>query len=485
MLENGSDHQAVAHPEFARARRADVVMFEHPLASPGTIVLAHPLLWAFLGAILFFVAWSIPASAYERYFEDRNYLFLDLPTFLFTSGCVTATLVGLYMGMTGNFASGQVRSISQSPLEGAPLTTIGLFVVLAMMNLSSVALFLKVGGLGAFRTALSGQGDFIHTLNQQSEEGGLSGKLWIHLIAMSSVLLPVLWVIARNHRPRSMVRWLFWLFVGTYLLAAIFGGKRNFIARPLFGVMLIYLVWPSYKLTLSRALTVCGGALAVMILVFVAASAVRDDVRGIEDATSIMARYMLAPYNTEALLVNEHLTWPGERTGGYWFEWFWDFPIFDRIFGLADIREDFLGEAPPLGATDRGPLLGEHGVTASTNITAFGASYVDFGWMGILPFFLVGWIGGILWKRFLLGTIAGLLFYPQFAYSMIEWRSNIIFPGNLTDLALVALLLIGTAVWLERPRVQRAAATSRGLHHRFRAIEPEAQTPASQPVEDR
>lgn len=462
-------------PVFARAPRLVLRPFHAPTVSRETIPLAHPYFWLPLGASLFFFVWLFPASVYERFLEEPNYIAFDIPTLLFNCGCLTAMATGIFVGMNGRVASTHVRPTNPSPLEKAPITTLGLISVLTLMNLASIGLFLKTGGLSAFAMALGGHSDFIHTLNKNAEYSGLSGKYWVQLLSMSSVVYALIWVIVRNHRPSSPMRWLFWIFTITYLIAAICTGKRNFLARPLFSIMLIYFVWPRKRLSIRGAVTVCGGALALMLAVFVSASVLRDDVRHFSDALGVLGRYMIAPFNNEALLVNNILDFPGSGTGYYWSEWFWDFPIISDVFNLESIRFELFGEMPPQGPRERGAVLIAHGVQSTTNLTSFGASYIDFGWLGIFPFFLVGWIGGATWKSFLRGSHVGLLLYPQFAYSLVECRGNIIFPEALTNMAIVAILLISICLMLERPRSHVLPVTRRERSYRRESPEPAEQ----------
>ncbi|MCA9073548.1 MAG: oligosaccharide repeat unit polymerase [Planctomycetaceae bacterium] len=445
--------------EFARAPRLLNRPFHAPTVNYETIPLAHPFLWLILGASLFVFVWLLPAASYERFLEEPNFISLDVPTLLFNCGCLATTMVGLFVGMHGRVSSDQVRTFNPDPLKGAPVTAVGLVVVLTLMNLASVALFLRAGGVQAFTMALSGHSDFIHTLNNNAEQSGMSGKSWILFLSMSSVVFALVWVTARNHRPSSIMRWLFWAFVVTYFVAAICTGKRNYLARPFFSMMLIYFVWPRRSLSMRGAVAVCVAALSLMLVVFVSASVLRDDVRHLDEALGVMGRYMIAPFNNEALIVNNILDYPGGGTGYYWTEWFWDFPVVSDVLDLESIRFELFGEMPPQGPRERGAVLMAHGIRSTTNLTSFGASYIDFGWMGVFPFFVVGWIGGAVWKSFLRGSYVGILLYPQFAYSLVECRGNIIFPEALTNHAIIAITLIAICLLLERPKVRVTPTT--------------------------
>ncbi len=57
--------------------------------------LAAPSIWIAIGASMFVLAWLFPPNLYTSLFGDRDYIFLDVKTFLFCFACISATLLGL------------------------------------------------------------------------------------------------------------------------------------------------------------------------------------------------------------------------------------------------------------------------------------------------------------------------------------------------------------------------------------------------------
>lgn len=249
-----------------------------------------------------------------------------------------------------------------------------------------------------------------------------------------------------------MSRWLFYLFLASYALILLTIMKRNFVARPIFGCLLVYLTWPTIRsLTTASALKKVATAGLAMIVVFLAFSALRRN-RFSEKFSSSqdVIRYLVTPYNSQSLLMQGDLKIDGQNTGYYWTMWLWTFPIAEQLIDLEKYREGMFGPKPPFGAEERLNFLIGQGITTVTSFSAFASSYFDLGWLGIFPFFGLGLLGGLLWKSFLENRLVGMMFYPPLAYALLELRANILFPSAITNYALIAFAFVAGLCFLER-----------------------------------
>ena len=114
--------------------------------------------------------------------------------------------------------------------------------------------------------------------------------------------------------------------------------------------------------------------------------------------------YCIAPYNQQAALIDGAMVFEGMGKGYNWTQWFWKFPILQN---QIDPR-DYLGTIPPYGVYERLEAMTANGFEPRfTALSAFGNSYVDFGWLGFLPFVPYGFVGAWMWAAFQVGSTGG------------------------------------------------------------------------------
>ncbi|WP_457786661.1 hypothetical protein, partial [Geobacillus sp. Geo 8.1] len=136
--------------------------------------------------------------------------------------------------------------------------------------------------------------------------------------------------------------------------------------------------------------------------------------------------YFLGSYNRLAALITGNLYFPGGGVGYYWTQWFWEFPILTNLLQLKDIAKEILGNLPPSGYEERYVYMEDAGLNSRyTAITIFAHSFVDFGWLGFVPFMLYGALSAYYFRLFILGNIFGVILYPYILWSILEWRGYI------------------------------------------------------------
>lgn len=422
------------------------------MANPQTAILAHPVLWMMAGALVYLTAFFFPPKLFENLFAMESSMFLDLRSAAFTGSCIAILLAGVWCGLGGTLNAGAPRMLVGTELDETPLTANGLLLMFTMANLASCAIFVRAGGIGVIRAALQGSETLDRGMREMIDQAG--GQLWMTAIVLSSIFAPAGYQMARSVRRHPWTRTLYVLFIITYVIAALLASRRNYIARPLFGVLLAWLVWPPVRgFTRRSALMTMGGAAVLMLAVFTGFGILRRGLSETSEALSEVIRYLLTPYNTQSLIMNDPEQIPGHGTGYYWTEWLWQFPVISDIFDLDALRDYFLGDKAPTGFRERAPILTGLGIDTGTAMPAFLLSWIDLGWFGLLPFFVVGVICARCWKGFLRGSSISIILYPTIAYSFAEWRANLLFPSVMTSYALiiVAMILVGRVLERRAP----------------------------------
>ncbi len=387
------------------------------------------------------MAWFFPSGLYTDIYGDTSFIFLDLKTFVYVSLCITATLIGLGVSLR----IGERPSIINpplSPFSNAPLTEFLLILTCCLMSLGSLTLLVRSGAVSAFGAAVSSTGERMSQEFKNSDEGDENAGPEILLVPVSFAI-PLIFFSTRSSGSRARNKYLFYAVIAMYIVVAMVTTKRNVLMRPGFACLLVFLAWPSMKrFSTNKGIGLSLGAAFLFVLIFISLSIVRFGFDGFESSVSEIGRYLITPYNTAALLINDKMRMPGGGTGYYWTQFLWQFPVVSEQLGLSDIREQWFGDKPLYGALERGPFLKSYGITTGTAIPAFACSYIDFGWLGILPFFFTGILCGYAWKSFLLGRLSGICFYPVIAYSFLEWRGNLYFPPPTLGIFLAVFLAI-------------------------------------------
>ena len=442
----------VPHPDDAPSETENLelrITTSSPVTcNPATTVLAHPLVWMAAGTIVFLAAWTFPPRLYERMFAVSSAMYLDPTSFAFTMSCIVILLAGIWCGLGGTFRTAQPRLLVGTDLDQTPWTGNGLLLLLTVGNLASCAIFIRTGGLGVIRAALQGQEALDRGMRDMIDQSG--GQLWLTAIVLSSVFAPAGYQMYRSRHRHPVTRPLFVLFILTYVIAALLASRRNYIARPLFGILLVWLVWPPVRrMTRRKALLAVAGAGLLMFFVFAVFSILRRGLDMTSDVLVDAVRYLITPYNTQSLILHDVVRMPGAGTAYYWTEWLWQFPVIGDVFDMTELREGIFGEKALTGFRERSPILIDQGIETGTAIPAFACSWVDLGWFGVAPFFIVGLVCASCWKGFLRGSAVSLILYPAIAYSFVEWRANLTFPSVMTSYALIVVGMIVVGRFLE------------------------------------
>jgi hypothetical protein len=451
-MEGHYDESLVSHDSYQTEHEE---LF--PVFNSSSAMLAHPYFWVLMGTSIFIIAWVFPPAVYESWFGDSNYVFLNWRVGLFNFACIGMTVLGLWLGSGGEWITSRTKEFASSALGKYPISTNVILAIYSIVNCLAVISFIRVGGLAAWRAIMTGASNNI-LYDMKNASDFAENTPWIMLAGYSAVVVPLVFQIYRGSRSGSWTRRFCLIFAVTFVFACLTTAKRNFIARPLLGMLIVFLAWPGSKsFRIGRAAIFVSLSLLLLLVVFVGLKMVRSTtISERYSGPQEVARYLITPYNTEAAILDGRMTIEGAGQGYFWTEWLWKFPLIHRVVDVDKIRTRLFGDKMVLKTmTERLEALHARGITTVTSLPAFAGAYLDFGWYGVIPFFVVGIIGGWLWGRFCRGRVVGLLFFPILVYSFFEWRANILFPSALTNSALIAWLIILVVCSLEKfPRAE-------------------------------
>ena len=434
--------------------RADSPSLQRRLElNESSLIFAHPLAAATFGFGVFLVAWIFPPRLYTDLVGDDCHIFLDPAVMSFNLSCLGTVVAGMYVGSSGTIFRTPVPRTTIPIFLRCPITIQSLMFTLILVNVIALLLFVRRFGLAALNAVLQGSNSYLYELKVSG--GEVIEEPWKVLLSVGAVTIPAAWHFARSYGRFSRVWWLFWFGIASYIPIALLTAKRSFLLLPLLGVLLFHLAWTTNGRPSSRlksAMTI-GGTGIVMVVIFLALASIRNGIDGVEKSASEILRYTVGPYNTETLIVNEELSFSGEGKGHFWTHWIWTFPVVTKFLPLDELRKQLMGSRTAMGPHERRPFLnGEFGLSASTSITAFGCSFVDFGWFGAIPFFFVGALCAVFWRMFLAQQVTGLLFYPLVAYSFVLWFGDFAFPSIKSNVCLFVCLVTVVCLNVESSR---------------------------------
>lgn len=406
-----------------------------------------PTFWMVPSMMLFCVCLVFPPSVYQDLLGDRDFIFLNVRALAFTGLCVLSVLAGMVL-----FRRLVPTGASRGSMEHAPplLTDLAMGVLLLVGNLYVLRVIQQSGLFSSFAETI--RGDAAFGVHFESTIEALDPANLSSISLASVAFLPWLYHVSLNARGRLRVyeglvlRILFWSLFLTYAATVAPLGRRNELLRPILGLFLVWFLHQCYRgrMTPRRVTAILSAFMAFGLALFVGVWMARSgglsgEVDTRELATETVG-YVIGPYNQQAALIDGALVFEGMGKGYNWTQWFWKFPVLQNLIN----PEDYLGTLPPYGVFTRLEALRANGFEPRfTALSAFGNSFVDFGWFGFLPFLPYGFVGAWLWRRFVAGRPAGIIIYPMFAYSILEWRANLLFPPPyLGQLVFIVVLVV-------------------------------------------
>lgn len=419
------------------------------ILAPGSALLVSFMIAA--GCVL------LPASVYERIILEPNRLHLNPEVVLFVTLCCLAFAFGLWM-------AAQFRTLmhknTADPLAkarlwwvGVPATTVGIVVaVLLVANIYMLAMIARSFDMMSFVLTLALEQRSHSTTEQVLGVFG-AGNYWIPTFTPSVVCLGYwTWAMLSGGTRPALCRFVKWATIALGLISAVIlllTLKRSPIAMLIFNVLAVHFLILHYRRQFSfrRFLRYVVPLLFVGIAFFSVMQAARTvgittKVVG-KDAQSALMGYYAGSYNRLAFLIDGDLNLGSP--GGYYWTWpVWEFAGVSSQLDLDHTADRLFFNRPVSGATDRSDHIWAAGLRGHfTAITAFGMSFVDFGWLGFLPFVPYGVFAGLLWSSFRTGGYWGVMLYPGILWTILELRGYL----NIVRERTVGPILFALAVW--------------------------------------
>lgn len=415
--------------------------------------LISPAVLATLGMSSFLLAWLFPPNLFERILGEKSYVFLDPRTFAFNFSCYACVLFGIYLA---KFFRNRQERLDLEDDEHDSHVDRNREEVGTRPPLSRFAMVLFLGGsilAGAISMAMTAQNVGVGNLAKAMFTGGYRVLVrqqleseTLGLGSLTPLMLPCFGIAlglasTLTHRKWRFALILFAIAFAAFLVPTALFARRTILLRPLFGMVLVGILFTSYRMKRVVPLILFVSLFFAMltVTVFSAFSVVRMETVSAEQQVNDFTRYLVTSYNNEAMFLQGKMDWDGEGRGYYWTQFIWTFPFVTAVIDLDNIREKYLGIRAPHGHLERVKILRQHGVRSSTNISAFGSSYIDFGILGCLPFMITGFVLQSSFQSFVRNRVFGMVVFPYIAWAALDWRGNLMFPGPGFGYAIILL----------------------------------------------
>lgn len=409
------------------------------------------------------VAFLFPQRFYEQLILEPNYVYHSLPVVGYVALCVAAFAVGyvLHRWPTA-FVSGRRRRPGEEARREQPVLiplTIGVCVVLIPVSVYVLASILGAVSISTVPGALVGE-ESSSLLRQGAAEAFAerdAGRIFGALVALAPWLVWRALGIRASRRGASLEGYAAVALVLVLLLviaaSAVLVQSRGQLLNPVFAA---FVVWVAFRLRQGlmrpgKLLLAGSGAFAFALGYFALLALTRSEqaVSGASYVAQRLAAYTVGSYNRLAAMLDGALTVPGGG-GYYWTQWLWQMPVVSGPLGLDSVAERVFGTTPPTGYLERTSYIDAAGLDESlTSFTIFAHSYVDFGWLGFLPFVAYGFLASLAWAAFRYGRPWAIVLYPQVAWSIVDWRGYIDIARSLAIVVFVAVA-VGLAELLAR-----------------------------------
>ncbi len=402
--------------------------------------LVSPFGVANVSLAFFLLSWLLPPGLYSFYVPETDYLFFDLKTLAFVLLCYLAFVLG--SKLTGPKPEDYAREAIDRPEH-----QIGLFTFLLPLGFAflytGVFLIESNGNIDLLSMLRSGQGQSVKLANGT---GQLYSGFWAHSLNLSMAL--VWWTIYRLRESglnKSDVRIVRFATAAVFVLASfttLLRADRGSLLPIILGSLVVFLYdWGrSRGVSMAKLITgaaiACGGGVLLMLVLTVARGA------GTERMVMFGALgYSAASYNRLAAMIHGILAETYGGRGLYLFSYLTESHWLDYIFHFRDALQ---------WPTSREVLQGEFQSTMASGLvplfnwpSCFGYLYADLGWGAPIFFGSVGILTGYSFKRFLKGTVFGVVLYPWFALSVLFWFCvNEVFEARLFELIILGGILL-------------------------------------------
>jgi hypothetical protein len=406
-----------------------------------------PAFFSLITLFLVSAAMLIPPTFYEKMFQEKYYLYLNMK--------VMAYILLSYVFFLGGIVTFEhVNNIKRNKpklrkFSVSSMTIISLFLITLLLAVSNLTiLFLSIDAIGS---SLIVKG-FLGNVSVREIKGIVkpfydAWNLSYFVIFGKNTATAMLYFLLMfkekiNRKFKIFARiFLIVLFVSVLLNLILIQSRGHLISFLFFHLLIIsyYLIKNDLISTFGILILSCiTGALFVAYFLVTEFLKVNPDLSSQKFysemawiGTKRFLGYTVACFNRLALHLSSssfnQAGYPDPILPYYSFRWLWEFPILNKISSFNVISRSLYGTVPPSGWADVSPYISKTGLNhIYTAQSIFSYVYMDFGWFGtILYFFPYGFIAQFFWLKFRQSEISGVFFYPVILWSIVEWRGYI------------------------------------------------------------
>lgn len=437
-------------------------MANSPVKKQRPLLIFSPLAASVVSILIALIALVTPPGMYSALLDERNLVFLSPDVFLFVMLCFLGFIVGY---LIGNSAP------KRTEIDQAGLLSEGHQLLRSVRVVSGVSIVLTMANVYLLTRLISGfsVGTMVRLLGETEElrvavlgsMKSLSGFRWI-LGMTSTATCWGLWTYYQcRGRVRTRVQRVLGLLVflagSSSALVVFVTQKRTPLLSFAAGLVLTYFLNKYRESGISLRKIVLTSTLFILLAVgyFGVSQSIRTG-DSVGDTQAYAVGYFVGSYNRLAAIMDGSL-YMGSPGGYYWTEWIWQAPFLQGWSGIEEAAERLFGDTPTVGAAERTDDIWRAGLRRNfTAVTAFGQSYVDFGWFGFLPFIPYGFLSGALWRLFKRHNFWGIVLYPTVFWSLIDWRGLL----GITRSTVWQVLFIAIVLWFFIYRPSRPVSDS-------------------------
>ena len=400
-----------------------------------------PVTFALLSMLLPLAAFLIPERTYENLLGEPK--FVGLQILLYIGASLGLFLLG-FSSPRGLAVSVRLEEITKS--KRALNTFVGLIVLLLMLvifvNLYSIAQFASQYGIFGY-WQLFVQGEFASGGVFTTYTESVAGVSWI-LLGAPPVILMGFWINWRS--AYRIVPWyLLYSALALSVIRPLLRGDRAALLQSVFPLVLtgLYFLYTTKRLTFVKAILGVLATVVFAFITFVIFQISRSGVSiGLVNFTQInLFGYAFGGYNRFAVQMAWDVPLPPSH-GYYTLAFVEMFPILNKLLPLETWVRSLTEYVPPISTF---ALVGNYGLNPNYNVvTAFGNTYLDFGWLGPLLFVPYGFLVRVAYNSLRAERAFGIMTYGPIIFTIVEWRGKLeITWYNFTAQLLFVLLIAG------------------------------------------
>ena len=388
----------------------------------------------------------IPVNLYEETIKEKNYMFLDIASYiyilisllLFFVGCLVA--YSFFSGKTEKYTEAfrfKRKALVFANVSASLSSIVFIFVIGKSYNI----FFLLSNNVSSKAPSLR------LAVNSVVRNGNIA---FVTPLALSAIVyLAYVKSATRYQRSNKSLKTFFNLWYYTnitlYILTCLLLFNKSPIITLFLSLFIVNILTRVRSKKINAAKTTISVLAVVLftLMIFIYFQSVRYS--GSFSALASLIGYFPASMNRFSALINGHLAYPISGTGIYSFEGIFFFPFLSGFFHFPYLLS-LVGVNLPNDGFENWQqsfiYIKQSGLNESFNwLSIYGYTFQDFGWLGVLWFAIYGFFAGYFWKLFKIGNVLGIIIYPFVIFSFQWWSTPVIFNRDSMFIYIFAFIL--------------------------------------------